>query len=421
LKETSPPAKAAAVPLHKPAPAGPQLAASSPARAAQPAAVPAPDAAVPARPPAGRARLKRRHFIIAATFTFWVLLPVAGATFYLYAVAKDQYASNVGFSVRKEEMGSAIELLGGITELSGSSTSDTDVLYKFIQSQQLVRAVGARLDLPSIYGRPGDPIFTLGDDRRIEALARYWSRMVKVFYDSASGLIEVRVLAFEPQDALDISEAIFDESSRMINQLSAIARNDATRYAREELNLSVSRLKEARSATTAFRMRTRIVDPQTDMAGRMGLVNTLQAQLASALIDLDLLMESAGQNDPRVVQAQKRVDVIALRIDAERDRFSDPADGVGSEAYSNLIAEYEALAVDQEFAEKSYLSSLATYDTAVAEGQRQSRYLATHIPPTIAQTAEYPRRRVLLALVGAFVLISWSIMVMIYYSLRDRR
>jgi capsular polysaccharide transport system permease protein len=93
----------------------------------------------------------------------------------------------------------------------------------------------------------------------------------------------------------------------------------------------------------------------------------------------------------------------------------------GVTQYSELIEEYQALELERQFAEKSYLSALAARDVAMAEAQRQSRYLATHISPTLAETAEYPRRVLLMLMISGFLLLSWSIMVMIYYSLRDRR
>lgn len=363
------------------------------------------------------AGLKPRHYILLLSFVLWVLAPLGTAGVYLYAVALDQYASKVGFSVRKEEVGSAVELLGGITQLSGSSSSDTDILYEFIQSQQMVRAVNDRLDLRQIYERPQDPVFGLGEDGRIEALSNYWKRMVKLFYDSGSGIIEIRVLAFDAQDAQDIATAIFDESSEMINELSAVARADATRYAKEELENEQDRLKSARQALTAFRSRTRIVDPTADIQGQMGLLNSLQAKLADAIIERELLLESSSSSDPRVTQAQKKIEVIEAQIEEERGQFGNEGDA----DFSRILAEYEALQVDREFAEKSYLSAQAAYDASLAEAQRKSRYLATHIDPTLAETAEFPRRLMLMALIGTFLFVSWAILVMAYYSLRDRR
>jgi capsular polysaccharide transport system permease protein len=398
---------------------------AKPAGASGPQPAPPPPAMHPVRDPAGAARMKRRHRWLLLSFFLLVLLPSAGSAVYLYAVAKDQYASRVGFSVRREEVNSAIEILGGITSLSGSSTRDTDVLFEYIGSQPMVRRIDERLDLRAIYTRPGDPVFTLAPGATIEDLTAYWSRMVKVFYDSASGLIEIRVQAFSPEDAQRVAQAVFEESSAMINNLSNVAREDATRYAKEELDRAIERLVQARQALTEFRARTQIVDPQADIQGRMSLLATLEGQLVEARIDLDILRETTRENDPRVQQAERRVAVIEDRIAAERARFG-MADGSapgteGDGAYASLVADYERLSVDQQFAEQAYLSALAGYDAALAEAQRQSRYLAAYVEPTRAETAEYPQRPVILTLITVFSLVGWSILALVYYSIRDRR
>ncbi|WP_244430395.1 sugar transporter [Roseivivax halodurans] len=369
--------------------------------------------------PAHGASIQRRHVAIAFTFLVWVVAPILVAGFYLFAIAHDQYASRVGFSVRTEEVGSAIELLGGLTELSGSSSSDTDILYEYIRSQQMVRAVSENVDLREIYAIEGDPFFSLGEDARIEALWDYWQRMVKVFYDRGSGLIEVRVLAFDPQDAQTVAEAIYDRSSEMINELSTIARADAMRYAEEELARSEARLRDARQATTAFRNQTGIIDPEADIQGQMGVVNALQQQLAGALVERGSILES-NPSDPRLADIERRIRSIRSQIEAERSQVREE-DGEGTRAYSQLIEEFEVLRADQEFAEKSYLSARAARDSALAEAQRQSRYLASYVQPTLAETAEFPQRYTLLGMVAGFLFITWAIGVMVYYSLRDRR
>ena len=355
------------------------------------------------------------------SFVLCVLLPVLGMGAYLYTFAADQYASTVGFTVRTEETGSAMEILGGLTSLSSASSSDTDVLYKFIQSQELVREMDATLDLRTIYRKPAaDPVFALAPDASIEDLVAYWERMVRIYYDPGTGLMEIETRAFDPADAQAISSEIFARSSQMINTLSAVARDDTTRYAREELDTAIARLKEARQALTLFRNETQIVDPSADIQGQMGLLSSLNAQLATSLIDLDLLAETTRETDPRVEQARRKIVVIEKRISEEREKL-----GVGTNhngrAYADLVGQFEALQVDLEFAEKAYVSALSAYDTAVAEARRQSRYLAAYIEPTLAETPLYPQRAIIL-LIAAFVLFgTWAVSVLIYYSLRDRR
>lgn len=393
------------------APATPAVAAAKPA------------AAIPK--PAPRARAKKRHYGILISFVVLVLLPLVVTVYYLFSVAEEQYASSFGFAVRSEETSLASGLLGGLAGLSGgTSSSDTDILYEFIQSRALMKKVDAKLDLTAIYSRPeNDPIFAYDPSGSAEDLASYWRRMVHVGFASGSGLLEVEVKAFDPDDALAIAEAVIDESTIMINDLSAIAREDATRYAREDLDQAVTRLKSAREALTRFRSQTRIVDPSADIQGQMGLMNTLEAQLAETIIELNLLIESASDTDPRIVQLRKRIEVIETLIEKERQKFGmgSAAPGPGEQDYSTLVGEFERLMVDVEYAEKSYLAAQTALDASLAEAQRQSRYLATYARPSRPESAQYPDRFQLSAVTGGMLLLIWSIGVLIYYSLRDRR
>jgi capsular polysaccharide transport system permease protein len=401
------------------APTAPAATAGPPGPANSPQTPPA--AAV--RAPAGMARLQSRHRSLAVSFVGLVILPLVAAAFYLWGLAADQYASHLGFSVRTEESSSAIELLGGITELSGGSSSDTDVLYAYLTSQELVRKMDDMVDLRSIWSRVShrqDPVFAYETPGTIEDLLAHWERKVTIIYDSGTGMIDLRVLAFTPQEARLVSEALLEECTAMINNLSAIAREDAVKYAREELEAAVVRLKEARKVLTEFRNRTQIVDPAIDTQNQMGLLITLQGQMAEALIELDLLQDTTRENDPRIVQANRRVEVIQDRIDAERRKLGLGGGSDTGEVFANLVGEYEGLIVDREFAERAYIAALATYDAAQAEARKQSRYLAAHVHPTLAEKAEYPERRKIMLLMGLFLTLGWAILSLVYYSLRDR-
>jgi len=386
------------------------------------------DARAIPRAPKGAAPtyMRLRHNRIAKSFFLVVVFPLIAVVFYLYAIAANQYASTLGFTVRSDEMNSAAGLLGGLSILTQASSSDTDVLYEFIQSQSMVERIAKRLDLRHIYSKPTfDPFFALKSDSDIEDLVAYWRRMVTVSYASGNGLIEVQVRAFDPQDAQQIGQAIVEESSAMINDLSAIARADGTRSAREELDVAVQRLKAARQALTLFRSKTRIVDPSADIQGQMGLLNSLDAQLANAFIDLNMLMETSSGDDPRVTQARRRIDVIEKLVEQERQKFgmgdSDSSVLPGDNDYPTLMGEFERLNVDVEYTSKAYLVAMAALDAARVEAQHKSRYLATYAEPSLPESAQFPQRAVLSLVTAMFLAMIWSIGVLIFYSLRDRR
>jgi capsular polysaccharide transport system permease protein len=92
-------------------PAAAKAVESGPAAIAKPDAVTAAVAA--AGPMASPAQLRPRHRLLMLSFLVVVFLPLLVSAAYLWGIAKDQYASTVGFSVRREDATSAADILGG--------------------------------------------------------------------------------------------------------------------------------------------------------------------------------------------------------------------------------------------------------------------------------------------------------------------
>lgn len=374
------------------------------------------------RPVAGPARLERRHYGLMLSFGLMVLLPVILSALYLFALANDQYASRAGFTIRQEDGNSASAILGGLSFLTGGGQGvNAGVLHEFMQSQTMMEQVDARIDLRAHYaqGWPYDPVYSIWPDATTEELFGFWKRVLRLSYDSSSGLIDLTVQALDPETAQAIAMVILETSQTMINQLNDTARRDALANADRELADAVESLRVARGALTVFRAETRIVDPIADIQGRLGVVSNLQQQLAQALVELDLLDPSTRVDDPRREQLDRRITVIRDRIDQERNFFGTTTD-VSDSTYPEMIAQYEGLSVDLEFAQRNYTAALAARQAAISNANRQSLYLAAYIPPTLAQDAEFPRRFVLLSMILGFLLMAWATAALIYYSLRDR-
>lgn len=378
----------------------------------------------PVRPQVSMARAHPRHWLLLLSFVLVVILPSLAAAWYLWARTTDQYVSTVGFSVRTENATPSVDIFGGLAALGGKgSATDTDILYQYIRSHDMVEAVEEKVDLREMFARnwPTDFVFAFNPSGTIEDLTEYWAKQIQVYYDNNSGLITMNVRAFAPEDSKKVADAILDASSKKINELSAVARNDTMRLAEGELDKTRIALTKARQDMTAFRMRTQIVDPQSDLAGQMGVIQNLQQQLAEQLVAHDLLLENAKPKDNRVIQSQQKIDALRRLIDKERNKFSSSGETPSGESYAEMVSEYEKLAVDLEFAEGTYRSARIAYETALAEAQKQSRYLAVHISPRVPEASTEPLRGRLLALTIGVLLILWSLFALIYYSVRDRK
>lgn len=376
------------------------------------------------RPVASPASMKLRHRGLFWSLLLVIGLPVLLVSLYLIFFARPQYASEVGFTIRQEETGSASELMGGLSGLLGNPVqSNADLLFEYVQSQEIVERISSRFDLIGHYSEtwPWDPVFSIWPSATIEELHSFWNRMTRVIYNQSSGLIMLQVRAHDPQTAQTIAQLIVQESERMINGLNETARRDTMRNAQLDLEAALERLRGAREALALFRARTQILDPEADIQGRMGVLNELQQQLAETLVEYDLLLsQTESATDPRVRQLERRAEVIRNRIDEERRIFTQQNVTVDETDYPSLLAQYESLLVDQSFAEATYQAALTAADAARSNADRQTLYLANFISPTLAQSSQYPQSLLIVFLTTVFAALTWAVMALIYYSLRDR-
>ncbi|MBF9044590.1 sugar transporter [Rhodobacterales bacterium HKCCE4037] len=384
-----------------------------------------PPKVIQVRATVGPAKMRVRHWGQIVSFLLLVVLPFAATAFYLAERATPQYASTVGFTVRSNETAMPTDLLGGITQLAaGPANVDGDILHEFIESQTLVNRLLQRMDLRDHYAAPHerDPVFALSPDATTEDFVRYWQRVVRLSYDQATGLMELQVLAFDAETAHRVTRAIIEESQTLLNELNVAARTDSVRYAEDDLAITTARLVRAREDLAAFRSRTQIVDPEIDLEGRLGVLTNLQQQLAEVLVEYDLLSaNTANPNDTRLQQMRQRVEAIRARISEERGTFTVVGEDGRDEAYADLMTEYEGLVVARELAETTHGLAVAALDLARTNAARQSRYLAVYIEPRVPDSAEYPRTAMILGQVALFLLIAWSILALIVYSIRDRQ
>jgi capsular polysaccharide transport system permease protein len=372
-------------------------------------------------PTVNPAQMRTRHYGVIAMFLLFVVVPTISYSFYLWTRATDQFESDVGFGSRTEEAPSTFDFLGALGGSTQSGSKDMDILNQFIISQELVAKIDRQLNLEAMFSKPGaDPLNAFHPEGTIEDLVKYWQKMVIVNYDNATGLMNLQVFAFDPNDAQKIAQSVLVESTKIINDLSQTAQEDTTRYSKQALGATETKLADARLAVLDYQVRNHIVDPSNAIANQLSVVGTLNQQLAAAQIDLDMLTGTVPATDPRIAQFNRRIDVIRNRIAEEQSKVGAASDS-SSPGFAKLMSEFERLRVDQDFAEKAYLSALAAYDQALTDAQHKTRYLATYVAPTLAEASTAPNRPMSAALAALIGFLLWSVVVLVYYALRDRR
>lgn len=371
-------------------------------------------------------KLAFRHRMIAMAFFAMVAIPTALTTFYMAFIANDQYHSSASFSVRSIQTSSGADILGMFTQsAAGSTASDSFVLLDYIVSQRMVEALERNFDLSKIYGRhDADFFYTLSSNEPIEDKLKYWRSMVDVNYDNASGIINLRVRAFEPETAEQLAAFIVAQSEELVNDLSKKAREAVLVTSQNEVKLAEQRLSQMRNALRKFRGDSQEVSPEEGAKLASQIVASLEQQLVQLNTDLSTARTQMDSDSPRIRVLVSKIASIEKQLEVERQRF-----GKGDEKTGRLqndgdvasrIYQYETLETEREFAERAYTTALAGLEKARIDASAQQRYLAVFINPTVSELAQYPTRLTNILLVVLGGLFAWGVAVLVYYNIRDR-
>jgi capsular polysaccharide transport system permease protein len=376
-----------------------------------------------------KAKMRTRHMVLAVSLFLCVLVPGALATFYMFAIAQDKYHSSASFAVRSIDSASASDLLGMFTQSSSASTaSDSYIVMDFIRSEQMVRMVDKEFNLDSIYALRGlDYVFSLRKNAPIEEKLSFWNSVTEVNFDHTSGILEFEVRAFDRMQAQKITAFVVAASERLVNDLSAKARNGVLEAAHREVVISETRLSKARAALRDYRDREQEVDPIEGAKMAAQLIGALELQLVQLNSDLSTARSQMSEDTPRIRVLTARIASIEDQLRAERERVGSGSLQAGTDIrgdrsgdVANRIQAYEILETEREFGEKSYAASLVSLEKARMDANSRQRYLAVFIEPTVSDWPQYPSRFLTSFLICAGLFFLWSVGVMGYYNIRDR-
>ncbi|MFD1696824.1 RkpR, polysaccharide export protein [Roseibium aestuarii] len=394
------------------------------------------DLALPGTGTSSRSRPRTRHRLIVLGFFLFVALPSLLFSGYMAFFASDQYNSTVAFAIRSSTQGAATDILGLVLDSGSESTaSNSYILQDYIRSQAILEDLEPSLDLTAIFNRSGaDWLFRMGEDLPIEARLDYWESMVDVHYDATSGVINVDVRSFDPNDSVRVAEAILARSDALVNQLSDANRRETLRFAEETVARAETRLRAIRREMSNYRDKTQEVSPEDNARLTMEMIAGLEQEIASKTAELSILSSYQVQDSPRVRLLQETISALEAQVDGYRNKLGDgrvaATEGERDTAaqaalsrgdrLSQRISTYTDLKLEEEFSNRFYATALAGLEKARQDAAQKHMYLATFIKPTLSEQAQYPHRLAYSLFTALALFGLWGVAVLLYYNIRDR-
>jgi capsular polysaccharide transport system permease protein len=362
----------------------------------------------------------RRLLARRGWFLLFVVLPTLLTGVYYYGFATDQYVSEARFVVRGSQQNSPS--LGGLGQVLGLSTglspaqSESFSIGDYMDSHDAVAALRSKLDLVGMFRRPeADPISRLWvPDPSAETLLRYYRDHVTVKYDEDTGITMVKAHTFRPRDSRDLVQALLTLGEERVNEFNRRAIADTERVAQDEVDTAERRVIDTEKALTAFRLRERDIDPQRTSVAQLELVQTLQQQLAQSRAQFSAVSASVRPDSPQFVALRDRIRALEAQITAESALLTGQ-----NGALAPVLANYEQLTLEQEFARTSYTTALTALENARLQALRQQLFVVDVVRPNLPERSLYPHSTMMVGTVFVVLLLVYAVGWLVIAGMRE--
>lgn len=371
------------------------------------------------REQAANAAPPRRTWSVRRLFTLFVVLPTIAAAVYLYGYAADQYRSEARFVIKSSQK-TVNTGLSAILESTGltAATGDTYAVIDFLKSRDALDELRERVPFEEMMSREGAdflaryPGYAFEDS--FEALYEHYERKVEVILDSTTGITQLSVLGFTPDDSLAIAKALLGIGEEFIDRLNAQSIDDSLALASGTVERAEQRVKDTQAALTAFRVENRIVDPTIDVKRLSGLTEGLSAELLKLDQRIAALQESAPRSPQLNILRQQREKLVA-QIGDQNEELA----GGGNEMLPEVISRFSELELEAEFAVKALEAASVSFERARQDTLRKQLYLTRVVEPRSVDDSRDPKRLELLAIVFALLASAFLIVWLLTANMRE--
>lgn len=324
-------------------------------------------------------------------FTLVVLLPTFLTGGYFLLIATPRYSSKFEFTYQTYRGPSSLAsgLVQSVTGTSQTNTVDLgSIVYEYMRSPALAEKLDASLDLRKHFTSPKiDWLSRLAGNASRESFLNYFRSHV-IVSQGLGGYLDVMVQAYDPGFAQFLARAVVTASDDMVDDLTARARQNEVKFAEAELGRQEDRVRKARLALATFQNQHGDQDP-TRAASQLGtIVGTIESDLSAARTQLSNTAPSLAANSPIVTQLKVKITSLEQQLKEEQQRLASTTSGT-NKPYSDVLAEYSSLQLEQEFAKNAYMAAQQGLTVARADAATKQNYLVDFVPPTLPERMSY--------------------------------
>ena len=361
------------------------------------------------------------------SFVVAVVLPIIVASIYYGFIASNQYVAEFRFAVKDTSISTSSSIGTSLSSLlgagSGAAPLENYIVADYLTSRQAVEELERRIHVRSLYARPQiDWWERFNLSKPMEKFVSYWQNMVTSNYDIVTGIATAQIRAFSPDDALLISSTLVKLSEELVNGIANRSNLDAVRFAEKEVESAQNRLKKVRADLTQYRNKVGVIDPATSVVATNSTVQqSLQGNLTALETQVStLLNRHLSPTSPAIMTLQNQIKATKDQLAAVEATVAAGKERAGGASLSAVIAEYEQLDLERQFAQALVTSAMQALEQARAMAASQRLYITPYVRPSLPESSTYPRRIFSIFVVGILAFLMWVIGLLTVRSMFER-
>ncbi|RQP07395.1 MAG: capsule biosynthesis protein [Paracoccus sp. BP8] len=335
-------------------------------------------------------RRRRKLLMLLARLAAFVALPTLIAGWYYFFVATPLYATVSQFQIQQAEKSSAGSLGGLFSGTQLATNPDSISVQSYLTSRDAMMRLDKDLGFKRAFQDPAiDPILRLPPVASNEQAYKLYRNSVKIGYDPTEGVLNMEVIAPNPQLSQDFALALIEYAEEQVDQMTARLREDQMKGAVESYQDAEAKVQQAQRRVQELQQKLGVLDPVAEGGVIMGHIAELERQLAEKKLELGQLQSNARPNPSRVAGVTGDISRLEEMLAQTRSQLTEGNSARGSLAAISgeiRIAESDLLTRQELLA-----AAAAQMENARIEANKQVRYLSLSVAPVPPDEATYPK------------------------------
>lgn len=338
-------------------------------------------------------RRRRRMVMLALRLLAFVILPTALAGWYYFRVASPLFATVSQFRIQSAE-GQGAAAAGGLGGLLGGSQLATNTDSVAVQSYLTSRDAMLRLDADKGFRQAFqdpviDPVKRLAPDATNEQMFELYKKSVKIGYDPTEGMIDMEVIAPDPQQSHDFSLALIAYAEEQVDRMTSRLRDDQMEGAIAIYQDAEAKVLAAQRRVQELQQTLGVLDPVAEGTVVMNQVSALETQLATKRLELGQLLSNPQPLQSRA--AALRGDITRLEEMIAQTRQQLTQGGKDRNSLALISGELRIAESDLLTRQELLATAAAQMEASRIEANKQVRYLSLSVAPVAPDEATYPK------------------------------